>query len=83
MQKFLINVLCIVLKNVHSLIVAYRAATQSKLVLLAKQQVSKWRDELLGQEITTLSRNPANQEDVRLVSKTTILLKKKKKEPSC
>ena len=47
--------------------------TESELVLLTAQQANKLRDELLGQEILTLLRKPADREDGELVSQRTIL----------
>ena len=42
-------------------------------MLLTAQQANKLRDEVLGQGIVTLFGKPADQEDGRLVSQSTIL----------
>ena len=46
---------------------------ESKLLLLAAGQASKWREELLGQGTVTLFTKPADQEDGGLMSQRTVL----------
>lgn len=60
------------ISNIFVVTIFY-GVTESKLKLLATQQTSKSRDELLGQGLVTLFGKPADREDGGLLSQ----------EPSC